>query len=299
MIEINEALTKMTIVSNRCKLNRLMFAMLALAALPCANAAEVRDERFVLAGGMITEVVYALGRQDLVVGVDTTSLAPASALKEKSNVGYLRALSAEGILSLNPTKLITTAHAGPPAVLDSIKESGVSIVYVPEPTSEAEIIANVRSIAREVSKPEEGEAIARQIEKGFEDLALAREKKAAKARVLFVLSSQNGRLTVAGQNTSADFMIRLAGAENAMSGLNGYKLVTNEAIVNAAPDAVLMISRGAEEANKDVMLSHPGIALTPAAANGKVIIMDGLYLLGLGMRTPRAALELHAKVFAK
>src|SRR5690606_16406470 len=106
------------------------------------------------------------------------------------------------------------------------------------------------------------------------------------------------RLTVAGQNTSADFMIRLSGAQNAMEGFNGYKMVTNEAVVNSAPDAILMMSRGGEEANREQLLAHPAIALTPAAAQRRIIIMDGLYLLGLGIRTPQAALDLQARLNA-
>lgn len=256
------------------------------------------EERLVIAGGMITEVIYKLGLESAVVGIDSTSLSPERALKEKSNVGYLRALSAEGVLSLNPSKLLATAHAGPPAVLDSIRSAGVSISQVPEPANEDDIIANVIAIATELGVPSEGAAIAADVRLGFKELSGQREKLSSKRRVLFILSTQNGRMTVAGQNTSADFMIRLAGAENAIREFDGYKLVTNEAIVNAAPDVALMISRGAHEESANYVLSHPAIALTPAGADRRIVIMDGLYLLGLGIRTPQAATELLSRIYS-
>ena len=59
--------------------------------------------RIVSIGGAITEILYALGLEDRIAGVDTTSLFPAAALREKPNVGYMRQLSAEGVLGLNPS----------------------------------------------------------------------------------------------------------------------------------------------------------------------------------------------------
>lgn len=255
------------------------------------------ESRLVVAGGMITEVIYKLGLEATVVGVDTTSLSPARALKEKANVGYLRALSAEGILALNPTKLLATAHAGPAVVLDSIRSAGVSIMQVPEPANENDIISNILAIASELGAAKEGELLATDVRRGFSDLARQRELISSRKRVLFVLSTQNGRMTVAGRNSSADFIIRLAGAENAVAEFDGYKLITNEAIVNSEPDVVLAISRGVQFENARSILSHPAIALTPAGINGHAVVMDGLYLLGLGIQTPRAAMDLLSRIY--
>ena len=91
---------------------------LVLPALPGLSAsrafAQAATDRIVVAGGVITEVIYALGRQDRIVGVDSTSLFPAEALRQKANIGYVRALSAEGVLSLKPTLVLLIDGAGPP-----------------------------------------------------------------------------------------------------------------------------------------------------------------------------------------
>src|SRR4029453_10639939 len=73
--------------------------------------------RIVSIGGAVTEILYRLGRQDEIVGVDSTSLFPEEALKTKKYVGYVRQLGAEGVLSLNPTLVIASEGAGPPDAL--------------------------------------------------------------------------------------------------------------------------------------------------------------------------------------
>ena len=73
-------------------------------------------DRVLSIGGDITEILYALGKQDAIVAVDATSQYPDSALKDKKNVGYMRALSTEGVLSINPTLIFASEGAGPPPV---------------------------------------------------------------------------------------------------------------------------------------------------------------------------------------
>lgn len=81
-------------------------------------------ERIVAAGGVITEVLYALGLQDRLVGIDSTSQFPAEALKDKPNIGYVRALSAEGVLSLRPSLVMAITSAGPPDAISLLNEAG-------------------------------------------------------------------------------------------------------------------------------------------------------------------------------
>src|SRR3954447_19880065 len=62
--------------------------------------------RIVSIGGAITEILYALGFEDRLARVDSTTLYPAAALRDKPNVGYMRQLSAEGVLGLNPSLVL-------------------------------------------------------------------------------------------------------------------------------------------------------------------------------------------------
>jgi len=262
------------------------FAGALAAALPSAVAA---DERLVSAGGVVTEILYALGAQSRIVGVDTTSLHPPEALAEHPDVGYVRALSAEGVLSLAPDRVIATDAAGPPDALALIRSAGVPVEIVGEEPSEAGVLARIRTIGGLVGAQARAEALASEVEAGFADLAAARTGLDRPVRVLFVLSLQNGRAMVGGDGTSADAIIRLAGGINAAEGIEGYKPVTDEAIVAAAPDVVLAIGRGDHALSPDDVFALPAFATTPAAADRRLVTMDGLALLGFGPRTPETA----------
>jgi len=260
----------------------------ALAPRPAAAA----PERLVSAGGVVTEILDALGVEDRIVGVDTTSLHPPQALEDHPDVGYVRSLSAEGVLSLGPDRVIAVDATGPPDALALIRQAGVPVEIVGEEPSEAGVLDRIRAIGALVGEEARAEAVAREVAAGFADLAAARDRIDAPVRVLFVLSLQNGRALVGGAGTSADAIIRLAGGVNAAAVIEGYKPVTDEAIIAAALDVVLSISRGDHALSAEDVFSLPAFALTPATDDERLVSMDGLALLGFGPRTPTTAHEL-------
>lgn len=267
-------------------------AALALAVPPARAEA---PRRIVSLGGAVTEILYRLGRDASVVGVDATSLHPAEALGTKPNVGYLRALGAEGLLSLRPDLVLAMAGAGPPDALRLVAEAGVRIVRVPEEPSEAGVLARIARVAEAVEAGPEGQALAAGVEEGF--AALARLRAALppdRVRVLAILSIQNGRPLVAGRGTTGDAILRLAGAANAVGdALEGWKPLSDEGVVAARPEALLVLSRGPGEPAPDPF-ALPAFAATPAARERRLLVRDGLALLGFGPRAPDAARELLA-----
>jgi iron complex transport system substrate-binding protein len=118
-----------------------------------------------------------------------------------------------------------------------------------------------------------------------------------KKRVLFVLSLSGGRVMAAGKDTEAAAIIELAGGINAAPEISGYKPLTDEAVIAAAPDVVLTMSRGNHLLNPDEVFALPAFQATPAAASKSLVSMDGLYLIGFGPRTPAAARELAATLY--
>jgi iron complex transport system substrate-binding protein len=273
--------------------------VMALALTQCGPAAHAQtpsSERIVAAGGAVTEILYALGLQDRIVGVDTTSLFPATALKDKPNVGYVRALSAEGVLSLKPSLVITIPNAGPPDTLKLISEAGVRIAQTPDDHSAEGVLAKIREIGRLTGSSMEADKLAAATEAQFAALQQSRAALEKPRRVLFVLALQNGRPMVGGQNSAADAIIRLAGGVNAAAGIEGYKPMTDEAVIAAAPDVVLMMNRGNHASSPD-LFTLPAFSATPAASNKALIVMDALYLLGFGPRTADAARDLMKRLY--
>lgn len=272
-------------------LSRRVVLLGAAAALLQVQAKAGEAERIVSIGGAVTEILYRLGHEADIVAVDTTSQYPAEALKTKKSVGYLRALGAEGILSLMPTLVVASEGAGPPDVLRILEQSGTRLITIPDEHSAEGVLRRIERVAEVVGERERGADLCRTIRAEFDQLADMRGRVTKPARALFVLSLQNGRPLVGGGATTADAIIDLAGARNAASSFNGWKPLSDEGIIAAAPDVIIMMNRGTGEAPGDPF-ALPAFSQTPAAKEKRAIVMDGLYLLGFGPRTASAARDL-------
>jgi iron complex transport system substrate-binding protein len=253
--------------------------------------------RVVAIGGDVTEIIYALKAEAKIAAVDSTSQFPAEALKDKKNVGYMRALSAEGVLSANPTVILASKDAGPPDVVAALKASAIPYVEVPDDHTPEGAVAKIRFIAKLVGAESAGDALAKSVEQDFATLAHDRAKIARPVRAIFVLTVQNGRATVAGTNTSADAVIKLAGAENAAAAVEGYKPLVEESAMQLAPDAIVTMRHSSSTFKSDDILAVKGLQASPAGQNKRVIEMDGLYLLSFGPRSARAARDLMAALY--
>lgn len=276
----------------------IILGLAATLALSAAALAQDGPQRIVAIGGSLTEIVYALGQQDRLIARDTTSVFPREALK-LPDVGYMRALSPEGVLSVDPDLILTLEGAGPPEAMDVIRSASVPVVTVPESFDRDGVLAKVEAVGEALGVEDEAAELATRIDADLRAAEEAASGDGDPARVLFILSMEGGRVMASGTGTAADGMIRLAGGENAITDYPGYKQLTDEAIVTAAPDVILMMDRGGNLDPTPVDLSNqPALAATPAAEAGRVIRMDGAYLLGFGPRTADAAKELAAKLHA-
>jgi iron complex transport system substrate-binding protein len=253
--------------------------------------------RIVSIGGAITEILYALGFEDRLAGVDSTSLYPAMALRDKPNVGYMRQLSAEGVLGLNPSLVLAVQGTGPKETMDVLEAAKVPLVLVPETFSEQGLIEKIRLVGHAMGADKRAECLTAAVTDDLTQLRELRAKVTKPVRVMFVMSLLNGRAMAAGQKTAANEIIALAGGVNAIDGYDGYKIINDEAIIAAKPDVVLSIQRGKDSVDAEAVYVHPAFAPTPVAANKTFISMEGLYLLGFGPRTAAAARDLSIKLY--
>lgn len=259
-----------------------------------AEAGAAAPADIVSIGGSITEIVYQLGQQHRLIARDSTSTYPEAALA-LPDVGYVRGLAAEGVLAMTPALVLAEADAGPPETLDVLREAGVRLILIPDDPTGPGIVEKVRAIGAALNVEAEAEALANDVTAAL-DRAAARARGVAagtRKHVLFILSGQGGRILAAGRNTEAATVISMAGAINALDGFDGYKPISDEAIVEAAPDVILMMTRGGVVKMDDAALfALPAIAATPAGASRTVIRMNGQYLLGFSPRTVQAVQDL-------
>ncbi len=265
--------------------------LLLTAALALPAAAE-DGPRVVSIGGDLTEIVYALGAGRLLVGADTTSSWPAEA-EELAKVGYMRQLAAEGILSLAPDLVIAAGDAGPQTVLDRLEMAGVEVRVAPDDASVEGVVDKIRFVGAALGRTAEADAAIAAFEAEMATVGEALAGLTDRPRVLFLISAGTSSMVAAGAGTSAEAIIALAHGQNALGGFEGFKPVGAEAIIAAAPDVLLLPSHtAAQPGGLDAILAEPALAATPAVANGRVVVMDSLLLLGFGPRTPEAILAL-------
>jgi len=267
----------------------LALAAAATAALPVSAQ---QPPRIVSVGSSITEIVYALGAEKLLVGVDTTSLYPAAA-RALPQVGYMRALSAEGVLSLKPTLIITTTAAGPAGALDQLKATGIEIMILPDLYDYDSVITKIAAVGKATGKVAEADAMIAKGRDAMKSLAATLAKATSHPRVLFLLSMSGGAPQAAGRDTAAAGIIKLAGGINAVDGYSGYRPLTPESVIASKADFVL-VTRQTVQAMGGVqaILDQPSLNRTPAGKAGRILEFDTLLLLGFGPRTPEAARDL-------
>lgn len=271
-----------------------------LVALPTwLSAQSYEDAKNIVAiGGPVTEIIFALGAGDRVVARDTTSVYP-NEVHALPDVGYMRRLSAEGVLSVAPDLIVTRDTAGPPEALDQLRAASVPMVEVHDGFSPDSTVNAILKIGEALGKTDEATALANDVEAKFAAL-MSDTANGPKPRAMFILSTRGGRLNVAGRGTGAHGVIELAGAVNVMGeAFEGYKPASEEAIIQAAPDVIVMMSSGnGHTAKADEILSMPAISQTPAGEMGAFALVNSA-ALGFGPRTPGLVSELRAKILAE
>ena len=245
--------------------------------------------RIVSLGGGVTEVVYALGAGDKVVGVDASSVYPHEVWRGPARLKYHRQLTTEGLLALAPDLVIATTSAGPPAALEQVRSAGVPVVMLDDTAS---VEAAAQRITDLGALLDADAAAAGLVQTLRADLAGIGEPAAPKS-VLFIYARGGGTLNVAGSDTAAQTVIELAGGNNALKGYSGYKPLTSEGLVAAAPDVILLTTKGLEAlGGAEGVLQQPGVLLTPAGQQGRIVSIEDSLLLSFGPRLGKGAAAL-------
>ncbi len=249
--------------------------------------------RVVAAGGSIAEMLYALEAGGLIVAVDSTAayLPETSALP---SVGYVRNLSAEGILALKPSLILGEHDMGPAEVLNQISSVDVEVKRIDERHSTQGIIDKFVCTARILGKEDAAQDILRgQLVEVVTSLGKASEASADLPRAALILNFVDNQPIVAGANTSGDGLLRMAGAQNIFSDIEGWKPLSRELLIAANPEHLVLTERALKSiGGREGMLSDPLLASTDALIYDNVHAYGGMSLLGFGLQTLEVALSL-------
>lgn len=271
---------------------RHVVTMFALAALPVAAQVDSAPVRVVTLGGSVTETVVALGAEHLLVGVDQSSVYPAS-VRELPDVGYYRTLGAEGVLSLQPDLVLALEGSGPEAVLEQIARAGVDVVTIPADEHLGAPVEKVRRIASALHREDDGERLAARIEGDLERLAVAVADLGSSPRTVFIWGRGGGAMQVSGRGTAADAMLAGVGATNAIEAFDGYKPLTPEALIAARPEVIVIDGELLDRlGGVEGLATDPSLMATPALRDGRIISVEILSFIGFGPRAAATARDL-------
>lgn len=284
------------------KLKHLPFLLLVLLLGACGNPAteektettETADStpRWVTVGGSVTETLAALGVESNIVATDVTSMYPEQ-MNSLPKVGYTSKLSAEAILSVNPTHLWGLENIGPPTALEQLETAGVEVKLFKHESTVEGAKALINELGAATNTTEKAQELIGSMEQELDGLNAKLASKTSTPKVLFIYARGQGVLNVAGENTAAGTMIELAGGENAVTGFEGFKPLTAEAVAAAQPEVILLPAGGLEAlGGVEGLMEVPGVAATPAAKNERILTQDDLLLLGFGPRLGEAATSL-------
>ena len=266
---------------------RLPFALFALfLAIPAASVRAA--DRIVSLGGSVTEIVFALGAGDLVVARDSSSVFPA-AVRGLPDVGYFRTIGAEGVLAQKPTLVLAAQGTGPAPQVEILENSGVAFVHLDARHSADTVLANIARLGEVLRREPEAAVLAKRLR---DQLAAVRERISASRsarppRAVFLMSVSETATQAAYDGTAADALIELAGGENPLSGLAGYKPLNAEALVALDPDVIFY------GVNPSAPHREPStwIRGTRAGRAGRLHALDLGYHLSFGPRLGEAVGE--------
>lgn len=238
--------------------------------------------------GTLTTTVYALGLGDNLVGRDSAAEFPAVAdVVDVTPGGH--SMSAEGILALDPTVVLTDTSIGPRAVQEQLRAAGIPVVYFDPSRTLDGVSAQIQAVADALGVSAEGESLAART---AEEIARARElapRGENPVKIAFLYMRGPAIKMLAGPGSGADELVEALGAEDAgtAAGLTAqFVPVTSEALIAAGPDVILMMTGGLDSIGGVEGLEQiPGIAQTPAGRSQRIVDMADGVILSFGPNT--------------
>lgn len=272
------------------------WAAFVSAILLLSSGGALGQQKLVVTSSVLTEIVVALGSADRLVAV-AGNVAHMPEVAALPKLPGFRQTSAEPILALSPTAVLMIDEFQPPQTLAQLKAAGVRVELFPPESTQASVEARIERIAAILGKREEGARLLAQFRARMDDARGIVARTTARPRVLFILAGGMRPTLVGGRGTGVANLIELAGGRNVADAIEGFKVMSQESMIEAAPEFILSNQEGLDPAGGvPVALKAPGALATPAGQANRLITIPDYLLSGFGIHTPTAVVELARKL---
>lgn len=248
----------------------------------CLSSNALPKDRIVSLGSDITEIVFALNFGENIIARDTSSQSPRLA-KQLPNVGNLKQINVQNILSMQPTLVLASDQTRPSALLQ-LQNAGVRVVKVTRGITLEAIPEKIIMIAKYINQTNLGEQL---IQKFYNELNQVNTSPLNK-NVLFIMDKGAVLPLMAGLNTPADKLITLVGAKNAMANFEQYRPLSPEHVIAGQPDLIVVSHSSVKPlGGTESIWRLPGMSMTPAGRHKALVIVDDMGILHFSLGTPK------------
>jgi iron complex transport system substrate-binding protein len=256
-----------------------------------------KGKSLITAGGTITEIVYELGFGDQIVGTDITSTYPER-MQQLPSIGYRNQIKSEGILSMGGDMVLAEEGYLNQEVVDQLKLSSIEVKLFKKPRKVEETYSLIQELAEYLGVADKGQALKEEVEKDIEVLKTYLQGKQNSPKMAFIMARGSDTVFLAGQDTFADALFELVGADHVSQGFKDFIPLTPEALISMNPEYLLLFESSlVSMGGRQGLASIRGIDQTKAFQEQQILAMDGLYLSGFGPRVGKAALELAKAIY--
>lgn len=261
--------------------------------IPYPLYASEAPKRMVVVGPAITEMIFAMGLGDKIVGADSGSNYPEAVIA-LPKIGPFNDVSYEAIMAISPDEVLYTPESAPAEVFVRLKKEGVKATRVGHDRTGLENLRETISVlASMMGAPEDGQVLLASVDESVVKLKAQQHKNPMPFKVLFVSAGVDGILRVHGRTTPAHAMLDLAGAQNVAAFHDGTRRLLPEqahlydAHIILTTNETLQRMGGASS-----LLMVKEIAQMPAGRRGHLVALDSEELLGFGPRVAGTAMKL-------
>lgn len=259
---------------------------------------QASSHRIISTDASATNLLVYLGMQDQLIAIDVTSTLP-DGFKALPNIGYHRNLSAEGLLSLNPSIVLGSELMGPSHIVPTLEKANIHVVQLPSAKTALALKQNIQTVSTIVGRPKQGKTLNKLID---QKLVLLEKNSIQHERVAFLLSMDPNKLRLAGKGTNGEAIIHLLGAKN-VAEFENYQNVSAESLLALKPTVIVVAGKSKSSAVDELLAAQSVLKFSPAGRDKNIISIDGSALVaGLSVSSIDEALSIaetvhaHAKV---
>lgn len=278
------------------KANYSLLTPLLLLIMACSGPQESKvgsvlvPEKLITAGGTITEIVNSLGFGDRIIATDLTSTYPES-MQALPSIGYRNQIKSEGILSLRPEMVLIEEGYLNEEVIAQLESSGIPVKLFPKPKNLEETKFLISNLSKLFEVEEKGNELISSIQQDQKELKEFLSSQSENPSAAFIMARGPETVFLAGDETFATEMFKMAGIQSASTGFKGFFPLTPEALLVFNPDYLVIFASGLESlGGKEGLAGVQGMKEIEAFKNDRILVFDGHYFSAFGPRAGQAAL---------